>query len=391
MKAVEIKKDIYWTGVKDWNLTDFHGHLTPMHTTYNSYLIMDEKITIVDGAKITLSGEMIERVNSVTDLSKVSYLVVNHVEMDHSGNIPVLMKLAPQIKIITDNAGKMALEEHYDTTGWEYIIVKGGDEVSIGKRTLMFVPTPMLHWPDSMVTYVKEDKLLLSNDAFGQHMCTAEIMVKDLPLDMVMREAKRYYANILTPFGAQAQKAIESLSNLDISMIAPGHGCVWDGGEEVSIIIDAYKSWSSGEDKGYALVVYDTMWGSTAKLADAVKSAFDDMGIPVIKRCLKDTHYSNVVLDMMDAKYIAVGSPTLNNQIYPSVAQYLTYIKGLGFKNKIGFAFGSYGWKPGVVNYIQDYLAQFGWEVKESFAEKYVPKSDVLNQIKEHVKNQFKK
>ncbi|MDR1694279.1 MAG: FprA family A-type flavoprotein [Lactobacillaceae bacterium] len=389
MKAIEIKKDIYWTGVKDWTLTNFHGHLTPMHSTYNSYVILDEKITIVDGAKITLSDEMVERVKTVADFSKVSYLVVNHVEMDHSGNIPILMKLAPQIKIITDSAGKMALEEHYDTTGWEYVIVKAGDEVSIGKRTLVFVPTPMLHWPDSMVTYVKEDRLLLSNDAFGQHVCASSIFVKDVPIGVVLKEAKNYYANILTPFGMQAVKAVESLKDLEIDMIAPGHGCIWSGGEEVSLIIDTYRKWSSGEDKGYAVVVYDTMWGSTAKLADAVKSAFDDMGIPVVKCSLKDMHYSVVVTELMEAKYVAVGTPTLNNQLYPSIAQFLTYIKGLGFKNKVGFAFNSYGWKPGVANYIQEYFTQMGWQTKEPFAERFVPNSDILEQIKEHVKKQF--
>lgn len=389
MKSIEIKKGIFWTGVKDWNLTNFHGHLTPMHSTYNSYVIMDEKITLIDGAKITLSDEMIERVRTVTDFSKISYLVVNHVEMDHSGNIPVLMKLAPQMKIITDNAGKMALEEHYDTTGWEYILVKAGDEVSIGKRTLVFVPTPMLHWPDSMVTYLKEEKLLFSNDSFAQHICAGSIYVKDYPMEIILQQAKNYYANILTPFGMQAQKAIQALSELDIEMIAPGHGCVWEGKEEINTIINAYKKWSSGEDKGYAVVVYDTMWGSTEKLADAVKSAFDDMGIPVIKCCLKNIHYSEIAIELMDVKYVAVGTPTLNNQLYPSVAQFLTYIKGLGFKNKKGFAFNSYGWKPGVVNYVQEYFNQMGWETTEPFAEKFMPKTDILEQIKEHVKKQF--
>lgn len=389
MKAIEIKKDIYWTGVKDWTLTNFHGHLTPMHSTYNSYVIMDEKITIIDGAKITLSDEMIERVKTVTDFSKISYLVVNHVEMDHSGNIPIIMKMAPQIKIITDNAGKMALDAHYNTDGWEFIIVKAGDEVSIGKRTLVFVPTPMLHWPDSMVTYLKEEKMLFSNDAFGQHVCAGSIFVSDIPRDIVIKEAKNYYANILTPFGMQAQKAIEAVGNLEIDMIAPGHGCVWRGGEEVGLIIDMYKKWSSGEDKGNAVVIYDTMWGSTAKLADAVKSAFDDMGVPVSKCCLSNMHYSEVAIELMDAKYVAIGTPTLNNQLYPSVAQFLTYIKGLGFKNKVGFGFNSYGWKPGVVNYIQDYFIQMGWEAKEPFAERFMPKSDIIDEIKNHVKKEF--
>ena len=186
MNGVEIKKDIYWVGVKDWNLVEFHGYATPHGSTYNSYLIMDDKITLVDGVKHYMSDEMIARVKSLTDFSKIEYVIVNHVEMDHSGNIPVVMKLAPQAKVVTNMAGKAALEAHFDTAGWNFEIVKTGDVLNIGKRNLEFMTTPMLHWPDSMMTYVKEDKLLLSNDGFGQHYATDSIFVKDEPLDVVM-------------------------------------------------------------------------------------------------------------------------------------------------------------------------------------------------------------
>lgn len=199
MQAKEIKKDIYWVGVKDWNLREFHGYATPHGSTYNSYLIMDEKITLVDGVKSYMSQEMTERVKSVVDFSQISYVVVNHVEMDHSGNIPEIMKLAPQAVIITDNAGKMALEAHFDTAGWNYKLVTTGESVSIGKRSLTFMTTPMLHWPDSMMTYVKEEKLLLSNDGFGQHLASDGLFVNEQPLDLVVNEAKSYYAaNLLS-------------------------------------------------------------------------------------------------------------------------------------------------------------------------------------------------
>ena len=218
MDAVEVKKDIYWVGVKDWNLTEFHGYSTPYGSTYNSYLIIDDKITLVDGVKHYLSHENIARIKSKTDFSKIAYIVVNHVEMDHSGNVPELMKLAPQAKIITNMAGKAALEAHFDTTGWEYEIVKTGDSISIGKRTLEFMTTPMLHWPDSMMTYVKEDKLLLSNDGFGQHYAADTIWVKDMLPGVIMREAKSYYANILFPFGAQAEKALDTAGSLGLDI-----------------------------------------------------------------------------------------------------------------------------------------------------------------------------
>lgn len=388
MDAKLVKDGIFWVGVKDWNLREFHGYSTPRGSTYNSYLIMDEQITLVDGVKHYLSHENIARIKSLTDFSKIAYIVVNHVEMDHSGNIPDLMKLAPQAKIITNAAGKKALEDHFDTAGWEYQIVKTGDTVSIGKRTLSFVTTPMLHWPDSMMTYVPEDKILLSNDGFGQHYCTDTIFVKDAPFDVVCEEAKRYYANILFPYGAQAQKALNTAHDLglDIEMIAPSHGCIWQGEKEVKTVLDSYCRWSCGQNEGKAVVIYDTMWGATAKLAEVVTAVFEDAGIPVVKRCLTDSPVSDVITDFIDAKYIAIGTPTLNNELFPRVAAFLTYMKGLQPKNKKGFAFGSYGWKGGVVNQIQAVFEQLGWESIPPFEEKYTPKADVLDKLKEHVK-----
>ena len=391
MNAVEIKKDIYWTGVKDWNLSEFHGYKTPRGSTYNSYLIMDEKITLVDGAKHYLSDEQIARVRSVTDFSKIAYVVVNHVEMDHSGNMPEIMKLAPQATILTNAAGEKALNDHYDTTGWKFQIIKSGDSVSIGKRTLTFVTTPMLHWPDSMVTYVAEDKLLLPNDGFGQHFCSDGIFVKDQPFDVVCEEAKKYYANILFPFGAQAEKALSGLEGLEIDMIAPSHGCIWSGEKEVGTILKLYDEWASGRNKGKAVIVYDTMWGATATLANAVMEVFQDAGIPVVKRCLTETHISEAIVDFLDARYVCIGTPTLNNEMFPRVAAFVTYMKGLKPKNKKAFAFGSYGWKPGVVNQIQKVYEELGWETIPPFEEKYTPKSDVVAKLKEHVKTMIEK
>ncbi len=388
MKAVEIKKDIWWVGVKDWNLTEFHGYSTPRGSTYNSYLLIDDKITLVDGVKHYMSDENICRIKSLIDFSKLEYVVVNHVEMDHSGNIPVIMKLAPQAKIVTNAMGKRALEDHFDTEGWEYVIVKTGDTLNIGKRTLEFVTTPMLHWPDSMMTYVKEDKLLLSNDGFGQHYATDALFVKEAPFDVVMREAQSYYANILFPYGAQAEKALSTAGDLglEIDMIAPSHGCIWSGEKEVNAILSAYAKWASGETAGKAVIVYDTMWGATATLAEAVMSVFQDAGIPVIKHCLSNKNVSEVMVDFLDAKYICIGSPTLNNELFPRVAGFVTYMKGLAPKNKKGFAFGSYGWKPGVVNNIQNVFEALGWETILPFEEKYTPKCDAVEKIKERVK-----
>lgn len=389
MKAVQIKPDIYWVGVKDWNLREFHGYNTPDGSTYNSYLIMDEKITLVDGVKAYLTHEQLERIKSVVDFSKISYLVVNHVEQDHSGSIPEIMKLAPQAVIITNNAGKQALEAHFDTTGWQYQIIKTGDSVNIGKRNLSFLTTPMLHWPDSMMTYVAEDKLLLPNDGFGQHLCCEALFVKDYTHDLVIQAAKSYYANILMPFGAQAEKALVSAGEmgLDIDMIAPSHGLIWSGEDEVAEILGLYDIWAHGEQVNKAVIVYDTMWGATAKLAETAMAEFQDAGIPVVKYCLAETHISDVIPEILDAEYVLIGTPTLNNQIFPRVAGFLTYMKGLAPKGKKGLAFASYGWRAGVAKEIKQVMDDLGWQTADVFEEKYTPKSDVLNQFAQRVKD----
>ena len=334
MKAVKVKENIYWVGVKDWNLIEFHGYDTPYGSTYNSYLIKDEKIALIDGVKHYLSAEQIERIEDIVDLSKIDYLVVNHVEQDHSGNIPELMKLAPQITIVTNSAGKMALEAHFDTEGWNFQIIKTGDSLKLGKRSLTFVTTPLLHWPDSMMSYCPEEKILFSNDGFGQHYCTNTIWAGEANFGMVCEEAKSYYANILFPYGMQAQKALSTANelNLDIEMIAPSHGCIWNGNKEVSWIVSHYAKWAAAENNGSAVVVYDTMWGATAKLADTITAVFQDAGVPVVKRCLGNKHISEVMTDILEAKYVAIGTPTLNNEIFPRVAAFI--LKGWHPKTK---------------------------------------------------------
>ena len=392
MKAVEIKQNVYWVGAKDWNLREFHGYNTPDGSTYNSYLIMDDKITLVDGVKSYMSGEQIARVSSVIDFTKIAYLVVNHVEQDHSGSVPEIMKLAPQAVIVTNAAGKMALEAHFDTTGWQYHIVKTGDVLNIGKRNLSFLTTPMLHWPDSMMTYVAEDKLLLPNDGFGQHLCCEALLVKDYPNDLVVKAAKSYYANILLPYGMQAEKALSSAADmkLDIDMIAPSHGLIWSGKDEVAQILSLYDTWAKGKTVKKAVIVYDTMWGATAKLADVAMAEFQDAGIDVVKYNLGVSHISDVITDVLDAEYVLIGNPTLNNQMFPRVAAFVTYLKGLAPKGKKGLAFGSYGWRAGVVKEIKQVMDDLGWHTAEVFEEKYTPKSDVLEQFAQRVRDFIK-
>ena len=392
MKAFEVKTNVYAVGVKDWNLEEFHGYQTPRGTSYNSYLIMDEKITLIDGVKSYLSDEHISRIESVTDFSKIHYIVANHIEPDHSGNMPILMKLAPQATILTNQMGQKALEAYYDTTGWKFQIIKTGDEVNLGKHNIEFMTTPMLHWPDSMMTYLKEDKILFSNDGFGQHLASASLYAHDNGIDVVTEEAKIYFANILFPYVNQAEKALKDAGtlNLDIEMIAPSHGCIWQGKEEVGKILSLYADWAAGKNKGSAVVIYDSMWGSTATMAEAVMAEFEEQGIPVIKRNLEAVHYSSVIADLIDAEYVVIGNPTLNNQLFPRVAQFATYMRGLQPKKKKAFAFGSYGWKPGVVNQLQTIFEELGWKTVAPFEKTYRPKEQDLQALREKVRELIK-
>ncbi|NLK94105.1 MAG: FprA family A-type flavoprotein [Clostridiales bacterium] len=385
MNAIEVKKGIYWVGALDWNVRSFHGYTTNHGATYNAYLIIDDKITLIDTVKAPFSEELIERVSKIIDPSKIDYLISNHVEMDHSGSIPAILKVAPNAKIVTSSpSGLKGLTAHYGDLG--YIAVKGGDSLSIGKRTLQFVGTPMLHWPDNMVTYCPEEKILFSNDAFGQHYCSAGRFDDEEPLDLVMREAKKYYANILMCYGKQMQHIFPILSKLDIDMIAPSHGVIWRS--HISDILDDYAKWSKNEPEERALVVYDSMWHSTEKLAVTITEAFKEKGIPVKLFDIKETHISDIIIDVLDSKYIVVGSPTLNNNMLPTVASFLCYFKGLSPKNRKGFAFGSYGWGGQSIPQVEEELVKCGCEIcLDRIAINYIPKKEQLEKIRQDILN----
>ncbi len=326
MQAIQVKPGIYWVGGIDWDLRYFHGYVTPRGSTYNSYLIVDDKVVLVDTVKHYLADEMLSRIASVIDPQKIDYVLVNHVEMDHSGSVPKIMEIAPKAKIITNAKAKRGLERHYKKD-WEYVLVKSGDQVNIGSRTLHFVETPMVHWPDNMVTYVPEEKLLFSNDAFGQHIASAERFVDELGLDVVLENAASYYANIVFPYGDQVLKALDVVENLPVDIIAPSHGLIWRS--DLPVILKNYRKWASNQAGHKALSVYDTMWGSTEKMALALREGLEDSGVPVTMKFLQTNHISQVVPEILDAKLVLVGCPTLNNGMLPSVAEFLTYVKGL--------------------------------------------------------------
>jgi len=380
LKKIEIKPDIYWVGGIDWNLRNFHGYSTNRGTTYNAYLIIDKKITLVDTVKHYLFDEMLDRIKAIIDPSKIDYIISNHVEMDHSGSLPKILKIAKNAKVITSTRGEKGLIRHYKKN-LNFQVVNSGDTLNIGKRTLHFVHIPMVHWPDSMVTYIPSDKLLLPNDAFGQHIASSERFDDEIEWGILREEAAKYYGNIVMPYGDQVVKALDAVSNLDIDMIAPSHGIIWRS--RIPDIIKEYVKWANYESEKQAVIIYDSMWGSTAKMAKVLEEGIVEAGIPVNMRNINKCHVSDIITDLQDSKLVLIGSPTLNNGMMPSIGGFLTYLKGLKPRNRVGFVFGSYGWGGQAVGEIEKILKGLNWDIPyKSINLNYIPDEKELKNLK---------
>jgi len=384
MKAHEIKKGIYWVGGIDWKLRNFHGYSTERGSTYNAYLIIDEKITLVDTVKHYLYDEMLARIKSIIDPAKIDYVVCNHVEMDHSGSLPFILKEASNATVIISPLGEKGIKKHF-TIDVPLKVIETGETVSIGKRSLQFITTQMVHWPDSMATYIAEEKLLLPNDAFGQHIASDERFDDEIDHDILMHEATKYYANIVLSYGKQVQKFLQAASSLDIDMIAPSHGLIYR--THINEIVGLYDTWSKNECEEKAIIIYDTMWESTEKMACALRDLFEELNIQCELKNLSVEHISDVITSLISAKYICVGSPTLNNEMLPTVAGFLTYLKGLAPKNRIGIAFGSYGWGGQSVQKIEEILEASKFDIPvRGLRIQYIPQEKDLQEFKEKVK-----
>ncbi len=381
MKPVEIKPGVYWVGAIDWNLRYFHGYLTPRGTTYNAYLIVDDKITLVDTVKHYLFDEMLSRIKQVVDPAKIDYMVVNHVEMDHSGSLPRIMELASNAQVVTSPRGKMGLLRYFKKE-WNFKVVNSGEELNTGSRTMKFVHVPMVHWPDSMVTYIPQDKLLLPNDAFGQHIATTDRFDDQVGWDIIHEEAAKYYANIVLPYGDNVLKALDVVTQLDIDMVAPSHGVIWRS--YLDKIVPVYRKWASHETDPKALIVYDTMWDSTKRLALALQDGLEEAGVPVTVRFLQTSHMSEIMTDLLTSRAVLIGTPTLNNGMLPSVSGFLTYIKGLRPKKRIGLAFGSYGWGGQGAREVAAVMKDMGWDMPLEFINiQYLPDEQEIDSVKE--------
>lgn len=356
MKSVEIKPDIYWVGVIDWAVRDFHGYITPNGTTYNNYLIVDKEITLIDAVKHDFSEVGIANIKNVINPADIRNIVVNHIENDHMSALDRIMELAPDATIYITERGKRGMDRFFDTSRWKIRTVKTGDELTIGRYTLHFIETPMLHWPDSMMTYIREARLLISQDAFGQHLgtasrfddefieCASYAELEDAVID--------YYANILMPFGTLIKAKIAQIqkSGIPIDMIAPDHGVIWR--KDPGRVLEMYTNMAEGKAEMRVAIIYDTMWHSTEIMTHPIMQGIMDEGVDCKVIKLRATPMSVAIKEFWKSRGCLVGSPTLNNEVFPSVAEFITHLRGLRPKDRIAGAFGSYGWAGGAVKWI---------------------------------------
>ncbi|HMM05679.1 MAG TPA: anaerobic nitric oxide reductase flavorubredoxin [Clostridiales bacterium] len=376
-----LKNNVSWVGKVDWELQKFHGDEYSTHkgSTYNSYLIEEEKIVLIDTVWAPFDEEFVDNLASEIDLNRIDYIVANHGEVDHSGALPFLMRRIPDKPIYcTANAVKSLKGQYHQD--WNFHVVKTGDRLPIGNgKELIFVEMAMLHWPDSMATYLTEDNILFSNDAFGQHYATEKLFNDAVDQDELFREAIKYYANILTPFSAILIKKLDEVLSfhLSIDMIATSHGVIWR--DNPYQIMEKYARWANDYQENQITVIYDTMWGGTRMLAEKIAEGIHeaDPKVEIKLHNLAKREADDVITEVFKSKTVVIGSPTLSNNMLHSVAGFIHLMKGLKFKNKKATAFGCYGWSGEAVKRINEMLAGAGFEVvSEGFRNQWNPDDD---------------
>lgn len=379
MKPTKIAEGVYDVGVIDWNIRDFHGYSTNRGTSYNAFLVIDEKVALIDTVKAPFADELLGNISQIIDPQKIDYVISNHTEMDHSGSLPRIMQAVGENKpLYCSKLGAKNLASHFPNA-WNYHPVKDGEELSLGKRTLSFIETRMIHWPDSMFSYLKEDHILFSSDGFGQHYAGFD-KFDDQAGSEAMVQAKKYYANILLLYAPRILKLVEKVvaSGIQIDIICPDHGVIWR--KEPAKIIDMYLKWSRQETEKKAVVIYDTMWKSTEIMAKAIAEGISQTGVMVKPIHIRSSHRSEIMTDVLDSAAVVVGSPTLNNQMFPTVADVLTYMKGLKPVGRIGGAFGSYGWSGESVRLVAAEMEAMKFQMIDAGPRiQYVPGGDDID------------
>lgn len=378
----ELTNKVYWVGANDWEVRHFHGYELSTHkgTSYNAYFIKDEKNVLIDTVWEALSDLFLERVKEVTNFEDIDYIVVNHAEPDHSGALPKLMELCPNATVIVSRKGLESVQKHYHKE-WNFKVVSTGDELDIGENKLTFVEAPMLHWPDSMFTYLSGKNILFSNDAFGQHMASSDLFNDMVDEAEVLQEALKYYANILTPFSRLVTKKIQELvgMNLPIDMIAPSHGIIWR--KNPLDIVNLYAKWAEGLHEDSVVIIYNSMWGATKRMAEHIGMGLDQAKVSHKLYNVATADRNDVLTEIFRSRGIICGSSTVNNGILASLSPVLDELKGLKYTNKVGASFGSYGWSGESPKILDELLTDAKVKIIQDYLKiMYMPTEEELQQ-----------
>jgi anaerobic nitric oxide reductase flavorubredoxin len=364
--GITVKNNIEWVGKIDWELRKFHGDEYSTHngSSYNSYLVKEEKVALIETVWSPFAKEFVENLAKEIDLNQIDYVIANHAENDHSGALPLLTQQIPDVPIYCTKNGVKSLKGLYHQD-WNFQVVKTGDKLSLGSKELIFIEAPMLHWPDSMFTYLTGDEVLFSNDAFGQHYASEFMFNDKVDQAELFSECIKYYANILTPFSPMVIRKIKEVLgfNLPLDMICTSHGIIWR--DNPVQIVEKYMEWADNYQENQITILYDTMWDSTRVMAEqiaaGIKSADDKVTVKLFN--LAKTDKNDAITEIFKSKAILLGSPTVNNGILVAVAAILEEIRGLKFKNKKAGAFGSYGWSGEAVKILSERLSDSGFEI----------------------------
>jgi anaerobic nitric oxide reductase flavorubredoxin len=373
MQPISVSEHVTWVGAVDWELRDFHGYETPHGSTYNAYLVRGaDTLALIDTVKEPFVPDLLSRIRAVADPASIGLIVVNHVEPDHNSGLRDVMAACPNARVVASASGVRGVAEYHD--GLVVEAVGAEDAIDLGGVTLRFQPAPMVHWPDSMFTYCPEDAVLMCNDAYGQHLASAERFADEVG-DLALDELKVYYANILLPLGKQIHSALDKVgaAGWAPAIIAPSHGVIWRG-TDVGAAVEAYRMWGEGVLRDKVMVVYSTMWGSTDQLARTIADALVSQGIDVEVCDLAVSSLASIMCDVLDSRGLLVGTPTLHRGMLYRVAGFLQYIGGLNPPGRIAASFGSYGWSSGATKEVDDRLTAIGIEVvQEPYTQKYRP------------------
>lgn len=359
MNTVQLKPGVFWVGAVDFNMRNFHHYSrSPLGTTYNAYLVRDEKTVLFDTVSHKFGDELIRRIEAICPLEEIDYIVANHLEKDHSAVLPRMIQLCRPEKVFCSVMGQKSMSAMFDVSGWPVQVVRDGERLNIGRRNITFLETRMLHWPDSMVSFIEEDKILISQDAFGQNIASSRRYADEFDRPLILQAMKDYYNNIILPYSPLVLKTLERLVslNLGIEMIAPDHGLIFRQPDDIKFVLQSYHDFAAQKPGLEAVIAYDTMWSATEKMAEAVAEGLGDAGVPYVLLNLQDNHPSMVLNALADCGALILGSATRNNQPMMNMSALLTNLRGLKPRNKVGGSFGAYGWSGEAPKMLYDEL-----------------------------------